>query len=103
MKHSNIKNIFFKQLLEMSGFIGQTVNAAVTQTEMFTDMRMPGKSAVVSLITVAIVFTLLLFFGQFLWNSSVVPMFEFAKPCKSVWHILGLALFLSLVFPSCNC
>ena len=87
----------------MSGLIGATVNAAVTQTEMFTDIRMPAKPAVVSFITVAIVFGLLLFFGQFLWNNSIVPMFEFAKPCKSVWHILGLALFLNLVAPACNC
>lgn len=87
----------------MSGLIGSTVNAAVTQTEMFTDIRMPAKPAVVSFITVAIVFGILLFFGQFLWNNSVVPMFEFAKPCKSVWHILGLALFFNLVLPGCNC
>ncbi len=87
----------------MSGLIASGVNAAVTRTEMFTDMRMPGKSALVSFITVAIVFAILLFFGQFLWNNSIVPMFEFAKPCKSVWHILGLALFLNLVLPGCNC
>ena len=87
----------------MSGLIGNAVNAAVTKTEMFTDFQMPGKSALVSFITVAIIFGILLFFGQFLWNSSIVPMFEFAKPCKSVWHILGLALFLNLVLPGCNC
>ena len=87
----------------MTNLIGTTVNEAVTKTEMFTDMRMPAKPAVVSFITVAIIFTLLLFFGQFLWNNSIVPMFEFAKPCKSVWHILGLALFLNLVTPGCGC
>ena len=87
----------------MSGLIGNAVNAAVTKTEMFTDIQVPGKSALVSFITVGIIFAILLFFGQFLWNSSIVPMFEFAKPCKSVWHILGLALFLNLVLPGCNC
>jgi hypothetical protein len=87
----------------MNSLIGSTVNEAVTRTEMFTDMRVPGRSAVVSFITLGIIFALLLFFGQFLWNSSIVPMFEFAKPCKSVWHILGLALFLNLVTPGCGC
>jgi hypothetical protein len=37
--------------------------------------------------------------GMWLWNYSVVPLFEFARPAKSIFHILGLMLFLSLVHP----
>jgi len=37
--------------------------------------------------------------GLWLWNFSVVPLFEFARPAKSVFQILGLMLFLSLVHP----
>jgi hypothetical protein len=37
--------------------------------------------------------------GLWLWNFSVVPLFEFARPAKSVFHILGLMVFLSLVHP----
>jgi hypothetical protein len=35
--------------------------------------------------------------GLWLWNFSVVPLFEFARPAKSVFQILGLMVFLSLV------
>jgi hypothetical protein len=35
--------------------------------------------------------------GLWLWNYSVVPLFEFARPAKSVFQILGLMVFLSLV------
>jgi hypothetical protein len=37
--------------------------------------------------------------GLWLWNFSVVPLFEFARPAKSVFQILGLMVFLSLVHP----
>jgi len=39
------------------------------------------------------------FVGLWLWNFSVVPLFEFARPAKSVFHILGLMIFLALVHP----
>lgn len=37
--------------------------------------------------------------GLWLWNFSVVPLFEFARPAKSVFQILGLMLFVSLLNP----
>jgi hypothetical protein len=37
--------------------------------------------------------------GLWLWNFSVVPLFEFARPAKSVFQILGLMLFLAFVHP----
>jgi len=39
------------------------------------------------------------FIGMWLWNFSVVPLFEFTRPAKSVFQILGLMLFISLVHP----
>lgn len=38
--------------------------------------------------------------GLWLWNFSVVPLFEFARPAKSVFQILGLMIFVSLIHPS---
>jgi len=35
--------------------------------------------------------------GLWLWNFSVVPLFEFARPAKSVFQILGLMIFVSLI------
>ncbi len=37
--------------------------------------------------------------GLWLWNYSVVPLFEFARPAKSVFQILGLMLFLAIMSP----
>ncbi len=42
---------------------------------------------------------LLSFIGMWLWNYSVVPLFEFARPAKSIFQILGLVLFITLVSP----
>lgn len=49
----------------------------------------------------AFVFSLILvsLIGLWLWNFSVVPLFEFARPAKSVFQILGLMIFLSIVHP----
>jgi hypothetical protein len=47
---------------------------------------------IVSVILVSLV-------GLWLWNFSVVPLFEFARPAKSVFQILGLMLFLAIISP----
>jgi hypothetical protein len=37
--------------------------------------------------------------GLYLWNYSVVPLFEFARPAKSVFQIIGLMIFLAIMTP----
>lgn len=49
------------------------------------------------LLTFIISLLILSLIGQFLWNSSIVQLFTCVRPAKSVWHILGLFLFASLV------
>lgn len=39
------------------------------------------------------------FVGKLLWNDVVVDLFSFAKPARSVWQIIGLMIFLSLIAP----
>jgi hypothetical protein len=39
------------------------------------------------------------FLGKWLWNEVVVDLFSFAKPARSLWQIVGLMFFLSLVHP----
>ena len=39
------------------------------------------------------------FVGKLLWNEVVVELVSFAKPARSVWHIIGLFLFVSLIHP----
>lgn len=61
------------------------------------------KKSYTDLITVVLAFIvtliLLAFLGKLLWNGVVTELFAFAKPAKSVWQILGLYLFVSLVLP----
>jgi hypothetical protein len=42
---------------------------------------------------------LLGFIGKWLWNSVIVDLFSFAKPARSVWDIIGLMLFTTLIIP----
>jgi len=53
--------------------------------------------ALAVILTFFISILLISLIGLWLWNFSVVPLFEFARPAKSVFQILGLMVFLSLV------
>lgn len=59
------------------------------------------KQTYVDLIAVLIAFVITLvilaFIGQLLWNNVVVDLISVAKPAKSVWQVLGLFIFVSLL------
>jgi len=64
----------------------------------------PFRSALVSFITVLIIFLLLLFFGQYLWNNVLHVLIPGVKEAKSIWQILGISLLIMLLHPgSCQC
>ena len=65
--------------------------------------QLTGKAALVSFLTILVIFILLLFFGKYLWNSVLVQLFPFVNPAKSIWQILGLSILLSLIAPGCTC
>lgn len=52
-----------------------------------------------ALLAFAVAIVLISFAGKWLWNEVVVELFSIAKPAKSVWQILGLFVFLSLICP----
>jgi uncharacterized membrane protein len=54
-------------------------------------------SFVTFLLTFIISLLILSLIGQFLWNSSIVQLFTCVRPAKSVWDILGLFLFATLL------
>ena len=55
--------------------------------------------ALAALLAFLIAIVIVSFAGMWLWNYSVVPLFEFARPAKSIFQILGLMIFLSLIHP----
>ena len=53
-------------------------------------------SAVLAYILAIVI---LAFVGKLLWNGVVTELISVAKPARSIWHILGLMIFTSLLFP----
>ena len=63
----------------------------------------PARLALVSFITLFIIFAALLFVGKYLWNNVLVDLVSVVKPVKSVWQLIGLAILISLLSPGCGC
>lgn len=89
----------------MSAIINATMRAAVEGwTNPGGNDSYRGASAAGEAVAVILTFVLTLLLvsllGMWLWNYSVVPLFEFARPAKSVFQIIGLAIFLAIIMPS---
>jgi hypothetical protein len=55
--------------------------------------------AIAAILAFALSIIIVSLVGLWLWNYSVVPLFEFARPAKSIFQILGLMIFVSLINP----
>jgi hypothetical protein len=64
----------------------------VKRKDIYTELLAILFAFVISLIILG-------FVGQLLWNNVVLELFTFAKPARSVWQILGLMIFVSLLRP----
>ncbi len=51
------------------------------------------------MLAFAIAIVLISFVGKWLWNDVVCELISVAKPAKSVWQVLGLFVFISLICP----
>jgi|Laugrespbdmm15sn_2_1035079.scaffolds.fasta_scaffold111648_2 hypothetical protein len=87
---SSIVNAAMRAVLE--GFTNPSGAASHRQDPIYAE-------AMAVILTFFISALIVSFVGLWLWNFSVVPLFEFARPAKSVFHILGLMIFLALVHP----
>jgi len=56
-------------------------------------------NSVATLLAFVIAFVILAFVGKLLWNNVIVDLFSFAKPAKSFWQIIGLMIFVGLIYP----
>jgi hypothetical protein len=52
-----------------------------------------------SLLAFILSIVILGFFGKLLWNNVIVDLISIAKPAKSFWQLVGLMVFVSLLFP----
>jgi hypothetical protein len=87
---SSIVNAATRALVE--GFTNHSGAASHRQDPVYAEAIAVILTFFISALIVSLV-------GLWLWNFSVVPLFEFARPAKSVFHILGLMIFLALVHP----
>jgi len=84
----------------MSGVLHATAKAAM---EGFLDVgnadnrRETYIQFVASVLAFIVSLIILAFIGQYLWNNAVVDIISFAKPARSIWQILGLMIFISLI------
>ncbi len=52
---------------------------------------------IAALLAFVLAIILISFVGKLLWNEVIVELFSIAKPAKSVWQVLGLFIFASLL------
>jgi ABC-type antimicrobial peptide transport system permease subunit len=55
------------------------------------------KELVVSILSLVIAIVIIAFIGKWLWNNTIAELFTVVRPVRSVWHIIGLMLFISLI------
>ncbi len=69
------------------------------------ETRAETRTAYINLVASVLAFLLaiviLSFIGKFLWNSVMIELFTFVKPARTIWHILGLLIFVTLLNPCC--
>ncbi len=55
--------------------------------------------SVAALLAFVVALVIIAFVGKLLWNGVVTELFSFAKPARSIWQIIGLMVFWSLINP----
>jgi len=96
-----------------SNVVANAVNAGLDRmdfvhTETFESATgvgfSPARTALVSILTLLIIFAIILLVGKYLWNNVLCELVPAVSPAKSVWQILGLAILIQLLSPGgCSC
>ena len=79
----------------------ETFSAVVNTVAADASSKLDTRSSYVELTAalLAFVFSIVLiaFVGKWLWNGVVLDLISIAKPARSVWQIIGLAILVKLV------
>jgi hypothetical protein len=73
----------------VEGFVNPEDSKA--RNEAYSEMIVVIISFIIALLIISLV-------GKLLWNGVIVDLFTCVKPARSVLQILGLYVFLSLLF-----
>ncbi len=55
------------------------------------------KDVIASILSLILAILIVAFVGKWLWNTTVAELFTFVRPVRSVWQIIGLMIFISLI------
>ena len=75
------------------------INTVASDASSKMDTRSSYVELSATLLAFVISIVIIAFVGKWLWNEVVVELISVAKPAKSMWQVLGLFVFLSLVCP----
>jgi len=79
----------------------ETFSAVVNTVAADASSKLDTRSSYVELTAalLAFVFSIVLiaFIGKWLWNGVVLDLISVAKPARSVWQIIGLAILIKLI------
>ena len=79
----------------------ETFSAVVNTVAADASSKLDTRSSYVELTAalLAFVFSIVIiaFVGKLLWNSVVLDLISVAKPARSVWQIIGLAMLVKLI------
>jgi hypothetical protein len=79
----------------------QTVQQVVSPTPTRENFGSDGTLKYIALlVTVLLWLLLILLVAKYLWNEVLCHMVTFAKPAKSVFHLLGLVVLLNILAPT---
>ena len=85
----------------MASTVGAAVRASLegfANADNTAERKEANITFVASLITFIIALVLLALIGKLLWNGVVVDLISFARPARNIWQILGLFVFVSLLY-----
>ena len=79
-------------------------SVTIAAIDAFTDMsgseskrREAYMEILASILSFLIAVIIVSFIGKWLWNNTILDLFTFVKPVRSIWQILGLMIFLALI------
>jgi hypothetical protein len=79
----------------------ETFSAVVNTVAADASSKLDTRSSYVELTAalLAFVFSIVIiaFVGKWLWNGVVLDLISVAKPARSVWQIIGLAILMKLI------
>ncbi len=78
----------------------EAFSAVVNTVASDASSKMETQASYVGLVSALLAFVvsimIIAFVGKWLWNTIVLDLFTIVKPARSVWQLIGLAIFVKL-------